>query len=269
MTTLLLGLLAFTSSAFAQSNDDDLFGSGSTVADERRAVQAGDLDDRTGVAGEIALPEEDRERRRIIKALPRKTFLKIGRWEAAPTLGFVTNDPFINRYLFGASVGHHVTEIFAVELQGGFSPDLGTTDWKPITHQLVENNQVSPDISKIVLYGHANFQFSPIYGKVAVMGRSLVNFDVYGGFGAGFVQTHDDLEALQATQDERALATAVQFHPTTTFGGGIRIIFNQNLAARLEGRSLVYVETIQSTTLEMKNNFLLTGSVALFFPRMN
>lgn len=267
MGAALLSTSLMGSTALAQ--DDDLFGGEGTVRDERQDVLSGDFDDRIGSDGsaELELPEE-RQRRRIIKALPRKRFLKIGRWEAAPHIGFVTNDPFINRYMLGAGISHHLTEVFAIELLGSFSPDFGTGDWKPITHQLVEENQVSPDISKILFYGNLNFQFSPIYGKVAVMGRTIVNFDVFGSFGTGLVYTKDDLEALQATDDPDAVATQTQYHPTTNFGAGFRILLNPNIAVRLEGRSMVYIETVKSTTLEMKNNFLLLGSVAFFFPGM-
>ena len=127
---------------------------------------------------------------------------------------------------------------------------------------------MSPDISKILFYANVNFQFSPIYGKVAVLGRTIVNFDVFGTFGTGVVFTSDDLEALQAEDDPVAVATQNQYHPTTNFGGGFRILLTPNIAFRIEGRSMVYIETVKSLNLEMKNNFLLLGSVAFFFPGM-
>ena len=37
---------------------------------------------------------------------------------------------------------------------------------------------------------------------------------------------------------------------------------------RLEARSVVYIETIESTVLEMKQNFILQGGMSFFFPRM-
>jgi outer membrane beta-barrel protein len=243
-----------------------------TAREEREDVESGDTDDRVGVTSDqTALPREDDEDRsnRIIKTLQRKTFLKIGRYEFAPYIGFVTNDPFINRYLAGASFSYHITEIFAFELAGAFAPDFGTADWKAITHQLVEENKVSPDISKIIYFGNLNFSFSPIYGKIAVSGRKIINFDIFGTFGSGIVNTKDDLEALQAVGEQHAEDTEVQFHPTTNFGGGFRVIFSKSLAARLEGRSMIYVETIDSTTLEMKNNFMLLASASFFFPGMD
>jgi outer membrane beta-barrel protein len=277
MTTLFKNLLPFAllcaaPAAWAQDEEgggDDELGDilgepkEGTVAEEKKSVDEAAKEETT------ALPDEGPREKRVIKTLQRKTFLKLGRYEAAPHIGFVTNDPFINRYLVGASFAYHVTEIFAIEGVGSFSPDFGQGDWKPITDQLVNENRVSPDISKIMYYGNVNFQFSPIYGKIAVSGKRIINFDIFGSFGTGTVNTRDDLKALQAEDDPTAIATEKQFHATTNFGGGFRVIFSESLAARLEGRSMVYIETIDSTTLEMKNNFMLLASASIFFPSMD
>ena len=87
--------------------------------------------------------------------------------------------------------------------------------------------------------------------------------------GMGFAQTSDDLEALQAVGDPQAEATQNQVHPTTNFGGGVRVVLGESFAFRIEGRSLVYIETVNSTTLEMKNNFVLQGGLSFFFPGMD
>lgn len=248
---------------------DDLFGDpdDESVEDEQEAVRAGDIDDRVGVVGEDILKVERARKDRLIKTIQRKNFLKLGRLETSPYVGFVTNDPFINRYLAGVGVAYHATEIFALEANLGYAPNLGEADWKPLTKQLVEENKVSPDISKLTLFTNAGFQFSPIYGKVALSGRRIVNFDIFAAFGIGITQTQDDLDALGDDSVE-AQITANQWHPTTNIGGGARVIFNDMIAFRLEGRSLVYIETIASKTLEMKNNFILAGSVSFFVPSM-
>ena len=231
----LVGLLAFTPSmaqaddgpaasadsasgamdGVAQSDDDaldDILNEGTSTKDEIDAVRSGDLDDSIGAKSEdIVLPEEELQKKRLIKTLQRKTFLKIGRIEAGPHVGEVAN---------------HLTEVFALEADLGWSPDLGdSVDHKPLTTQLVEENNVSPDISKLSYYGTLTFAFSPIYGKVAV-GTRIINFDIFGVFGAGVARTADDLYALQAEDnDVRALASAEEFHPTTNLGGGLRIVF--------------------------------------------
>jgi outer membrane beta-barrel protein len=255
---------------FSDDDDDlnDILNSGEeSVRQERDSLERGDIDDRIGVKSEAILAEEAAGEKRLIKTIQRKTFLKLGRFEGTPFVGFVTNDPFINRYIVGGGLTYHATEIFAVEVNLGYSPDLGEGDWKPLTDQLVNYNKVSPDISKLTLFTNAGFQFSPIYGKVAISGQNIVNFDIFGAFGMGTTQTRDDLTAL-GDDSEPAKKTEIQWHPTTNIGGGARVVFNENLAVRVEGRSMVYIETIKSTTLEMKNNFLLLASVSFFFPNM-
>jgi outer membrane beta-barrel protein len=216
----------------------------------------------------VVLVENDNSKKRLIKTIQKKNFYKKGRWEASPHFAFVANDPFLNRYIVGAGINYNLTEIFAVEVNMDFSPDLGDADWKPVTKQLIEENHVSPDISKLTYFGSASFLFSPIYGKVAVVGREIINFDIFGAFGMGMTRTSESLEALDAEAgNERAVLTQHQMHPTTNFGGGARVIFGENLALRLDGRSMVYIETVNATQLEMKNNFLVQGSVSVFFPR--
>ena len=252
---------------------DDILGSDDdneeSVSDEVDALRRGEIGDTVGAREEAVLDlQQANSNRRVIKTIQAKSFLKINRWEVSPHVAFVSNDPFLNRYIVGTGVGYHLTEIFAIEGMLDFSPDLGTSDWKPLTTQLVEENHVSPDISKLNLFGSACFVFSPIYGKAAISGRKIINFDIYGKFGMGATQTKDDLEALQAVGDPKTEKTMDQLHPTTNFGGGARVIFNDNLALRVEGRSMVYIETVNSTTLEMKNNFILQFSASFFIPNM-
>lgn len=251
--------------------DDILSGESRTesAGEERAALERGEIGDNIGArdAEPITLDEEER-RKTLIKTVQRKNFMKLGRWEVSPHLAFVANDPFLNRYIVGTGINYNLTEIFALEVSLDYAPDFGRADWKPLTTQLVEENSVSPDISKMTFSGNLSFLYSPIYGKVAV-GKRIINFDIYGAFGAGATLTNDDLDALQTDEtDLRAVATQVQTHPTTNIGGGARIIFTPNLAARIEGRSLVYIETVNSTTLEMKNMFILQGAFSVFFPTL-
>ncbi len=240
-------------------------GEGSS-SDETRDFERSSSDP---AAGDVVLVEDETGKKRLIKTIQKKNFFKKGRWEASPHFAFVANDPFLNRYIVGAGINYNLTEIFAVEASFDFSPDLGDSDWKPVTKQLIEENNVSPDISKLTMFGSATFLFSPIYGKVAVVGREIINFDIFGAFGMGMTRTGESLEALDAEQsNERAVLTQYQMHPTTNFGGGLRIIFGENLALRVDGRSMVYIETVNATQLEMKNNFLLQGSMSVFFPRI-
>lgn len=255
-----------TTDAPPAGDDDDLgsiigtdpttSGSGSTVADERAGLQS--------ETEAVALPPA---KRKVIKTLQPKFFLKLHRFEFTPFVGMVTNDPFIRRIMFGGDVAYHFTELFAFELQGSFDPNFGQGDWKPITHQITGANQVSPEISRMMWHLTGNFNFSPFYGKLATVGRNTIMFDIYGTFGAGVVGTADDLELIGNAGDPRAEATRTQVHPTLTFGGGLRVAFNKTFALRFEARSLSYIGVLESTKLELKNNLALMLGGSVFFGR--
>jgi len=268
LKNLFFAVLLAPGLAFAQSEtdlddfDDLTRDPGSTVASEKREL----LEEADKPTKDV--PREKRKKR-VIKTLQRKTFMKIGRTELGLGAGFVTNDPFINRYIARFDATYHFTEVASIQVEGAFSPDFGRGDWKPITKQIIEENQVTPDISKIESYGNLTLQFAPIYGKVAAPGNKIINFDIYGLFGGGIVNTRDDLEALQAENDPIALATQNQTHPTLNFGAGSRIVFGKNIAVRFEGRGLSYIEVLEGINLEMKNNFILQTSISYFLGKGN
>jgi outer membrane beta-barrel protein len=266
-----------TNDGIAQDDSDDdlgdILGGDSDDSDqsseqETRDFASGNTGNKVGARGEdVQVLESEDAKKRLIKTIQRKNFFKKGRWEASPHIAFVANDPFLKRYIVGSGINYNITEIFAVELSLDFSPDLGESDYKPVTNQLIKKNSVSPDISRLTYFGSATFLFSPIYGKVAVMGGKIINFDIFASFGMGMTRTSECLECLDSDEElDLTVNTQHQMHPTTNFGGGARVIFNENLAFRLEGRSMVYIETVNSTQLEMKNNFILQGAVSVFFP---
>ena len=276
--------LALAPTAFAQDDDiGDILGQ----EDEDSSTKEETAELKTEVASSssssISLVEDDDSTKQIIKTMQRKNFLKLKRWEVSPHAAAVINDPFLKRKIIGTGVAYNLTEIFAIEGMIDYALDLGDADLTTLTQQIKGNNNVAPDISRLLAFGDVSFVFSPIYGKAAVLGRKIVMFDVYGKFGMGIGQTKDDgtvsgildnidnqcpdLASLNAADEQAKFCqTQIQWHPTTSFGGGIRVIFNDSFAVRLEGRSLTYIETVNSTMLEMKNNFIVQGSASFFLP---
>ena len=98
--------------------------------------------------------------------------------------------------------------------------------------------------------------------------RLLVQTYIKGGFGV--TQTTDDLKALQAEEDQQAMQTQVQLHSTLNWGLSLTIEDTSNKFPIAIGFSLdqmQYVETISSTTLEMKNNQIFLMSFIIPFAR--
>jgi outer membrane beta-barrel protein len=277
--------LGFASSAFAQDGDegegdvlDDILGEDSEDSSTKEETAALKDDVSTSTP---SLIEETDATKQIIKTLQKKTFLKLKRWEISPHAAAVINDPFLKRRIIGTGIAYNITEIFAVETMLDYGLDLGEADLTTLTTQIKGENNVAPDISRLLAFGDVSFVFSPIYGKAAVLGRKIVMFDVYGKFGMGVGQTKDDgtvsgilsgadnqcpESSTPGTEEADFCQTQIQWHPTTSFGGGFRVIFNDRFAVRLEGRSLTYIETVNSDMLEMKNNFIVQGSASFFLP---
>lgn len=253
----------------AQDEDDDLddilgtSSDSSSVRQERRDIEREAATDDGQI--EVQLPEA---KKKLIRILQPKTFLKIGRFEFVPQVGVVTNDPFIRRIMFGAALGYHFTEVFELELQGSFAPNFQEGDWKAITKQITAEgaNQVAPEISRQMWHLTLNFNYSPFYGKVATRKGSIV-FDVYASFGTGIVGTLDDLALIGNEDVPEAVYTERQVHPALSLGGGLRIAFNRTFALRLEGRTISYIGVLESRKLELKNNLTVILGASIFFGR--
>jgi len=207
-----------------------------------------------------------RARKRIIKVVQRKHFMKMHRLEATiPSIGLVTNDPFLRRILFSGKFEFHLTEISSIGAWLCFSPNLGDSDRKPLTNQLEQRNEVVPDISRIIFVGLVEYGVSPIFGKIELGQARIINYDLYLAAGAGVLYTKDDEELVQGGEEEYR----DQIHPVTSIAFGFRIAFNEWFGIRLEAHHLTHIEQVsraEGLNLEMKNNFAVQFGTSFFLP---
>jgi len=210
---------------------------------------------------EEPLPSEDR----IIQTIQPKRHSRSGRWEVSPHGALVANDPFIWRYVLGAGVAYHPSEVLGVELDADFSPDLGRGDWKPITAQLIDKNNVTPGVSRWMWSTGASLLFSPVHAKAALRGH-LIDFELFGRVGAAIVHTEDDPETLGDPDGVFTLRTLSENHPAAVAGGGVRAQLGGSAALRIEGRSVSYTETLEGGSLQKKNYAVLFVGVGFFLP---
>ena len=241
-------------------------------------------------------PEEElddegaQKRRGLVKVIQRKFFLKYRRVEITPMIGGMLTDDFINRLAVGAMINVHVNEILAFELLANYLPDLQATDYKPLTSRLKSRDQVYPEISRIVGMFTGNLSLSPIYGKIELGTLSIINYDIYVSAGVGITSTVDDTLLAEGAglcggnsrADNQATAADGSYlnptciyideeHFVTSIGAGFRVVFNDFIGIRLDGRGFAHVERLWSTeasqiTLAMKQNFQLSFGVSFFVP---
>ncbi len=162
---------------------------------------------------------------------------------------WVVNDPFIKRRGLHVGLEYAPVPVFSAGILLAGYPDLGQADWKPLTTQLVEENQVSPDLSRVMARGELVARFTPIRRE----GEHIAtNVGLHVGFGA--VRTKDDLTAMQAENDPVALSTQIELHPTLLYGLTAELRTDYVVGLRVRAEHLLYVETVNGTTLERKNN---------------
>lgn len=116
-----------------------------------------------------------------IVVIQRRYFPKVSRFEFYPHVGLFINNPFYFNFLMSAKIGYHFNEYIGVEAFGSYiaGPDRGITN---------DLEDIRVNVSNVIyskyLFGLA-LKWSPLYGKFAGIGDSILPFDMYFSAGAG------------------------------------------------------------------------------------
>lgn len=216
-------------------------------------------------------------------------FTKSERFEVAPQFGYVPNNPFAKRFVGGVVFGYHMSETFGAEAQLSYSPDLGEADLKGLTKTLVyiassgeSDVEFQQPLDKITLAAAFAGRWAPLYGKINLIGETVLNFDVYGVGGLAMLSkvdyyaTYDAEGASQNPQDvvnleKRGNSVKIGAH----LGLGMNFFLNQSVALKLDARFNLYPDTIPAYNPDdlpdqqrLYNNFVTSAGVAFFFPQM-
>lgn len=187
-----------------------------------------------------------------VKAVQRKGFLKKGRFEFTPAIAATVNDAFYEKFGYGGRVAYNLQDSFALSVRGmrylKYRSDNVREGKVAFQSQLV-----AADIEQQLMLDGV---WSPIYGKSAFLGASIVHFDLYllAGFGAVWSSTSG------APLNQGA-------HWATDLGGGVRFYPKEWLAFDLGLLATLYpdqpVPLMPSTVQKV---FAATVGVSFFFP---
>lgn len=227
--------------------------------------------------------EQFRRGRPAPSSVQNRFFLKSKRFELAPTLGVVPNNPFARRYVGGVTVGYHFSEALAVQGVFSYSPDLGVGDLKGLTSTLINiaagtgNRTFQQPLDKVTVAFAASAVWAPLYGKINLIGERVLNFDLYFAGGItmnskkNFYAKEDSQNPGNVILDPRN--TEVKVGPNV--GLGFNFFLSQSVAFKLDGRMHFYVdnapqydEAVAVDENRLYNNFVVAGGVAVFFPKM-
>lgn len=186
-----------------------------------------------------------------IKAVPRKAVLKKGRLELAPFASLSMNDPYYQHFAAGGSVVYYPHDSFGFGIGVDYLyANVETSNVDAVRQGLTS---VPAQFEQPRLFGHFDFYWVPVYGKVSLFDRNILHFEFYGTGGLGIASTLDD-DGLQ---------------PAANFGLGQRMFFGDWFALRIEGRNHVYVATQTVDRIErsdIQSIFMLYLGASFFIP---
>jgi len=116
-----------------------------------------------------------------IVVVPRKAFIKGGRFELSPFSGISVNDNLIRHYSFGGQINFFLSDALSIGLEGQYyvkalSPTADNVG--------LQYNRI-PTLNKYLYSGDLNFGYTLMYGKFALFNKQILHWDTYltGGVG--------------------------------------------------------------------------------------
>jgi outer membrane beta-barrel protein len=214
-------------------------------------------------------------------------FLKEGRFEVAPVAGLIPNNPFASRYIGGIHGAYHFSENLAAEGAFIYSPERGLADLKGLTNTLVAiaeegsgNVSFQQPVDKAVFGATFAARWSPVYGKINLLGERVANFDFYGTAGLGMLTLAKYYARYDDNVPEGEPTTALTRNETktvvpVTLGVGLNFFVSSSVAFKLDARNYLYWDSqpqydpdVPNEEGRIYNNFVATTGVSVFFPKM-
>lgn len=151
-----------------------------------------------------------------------RTFSKKGKVEFSLLTGVVFSDPFLSVNIAGGSIGYHLSEYLALQITGFHH--LVTSSSALLTFQ--QSSGATTNTNNPRNYLGMEGMWSVFYGKLSVLGQSIIYYDFHllGGF--GLTDTESGMNA------------------TPSLGLGQRFYLSKTISVKLDYRLQFYRENI-------------------------
>jgi outer membrane beta-barrel protein len=168
-------------------------------------------------------------KRRSIRVIQKRTYLKEGKWEFTVNTGIIPNDDFWVYIPAGLAVTHFISEDVGLELEATYTTEVQTA----LKDKLVQAG-LTVNLPQYLQYRTTlNGLWSPVYGKVGFLSSQLYEYDMNLVFGAGLMGT-------QTTLDQEGKQTEHTPTFTAEVGAGFRFWMNEAFALRIGYRHYFY-----------------------------
>ncbi len=195
-------------------------------------------------------------------------FMMGGRFEAGLYAGFSVKDAFYAKYMPGITLTYHFGEQLAVALHGEYSLSTvsgaaqicgnGVSSPLGCKEPAIETLDSAKAFGRLGLVAGLELQWSPIYGKLGLVGEKFLSFNMYLALGP----------------------SVLMYGPSNAFTGagnvgiGFRWVVNTWITVRTEIRDLIYYEdfrngdtsTLSSLKQSVRNQIVGTLGLTFFIP---
>lgn len=216
-------------------------------------------------AGDVSEVDKDRVSplRERVRPVSGHLFLMGGRFEVSPGVGFSVRDAFFTKYQPTLALTYHFNEDFALSLHGGYGISVVSgaaqictsgADGKvrgcqaPSRDLLTSKNAFGQG----GLQAGLELQWSPLYGKIALIAERFLHFNMYAAVGPTFLMYGNTS------------------NPTVggNVGVGFRWFINRWLTVKTELRDVVYYERFSDLEgdASFRNQLMIHLGLSLFFP---
>jgi len=193
---------------------------------------------------------------KLIRVVQRKPVTKKGHFEVSPFFGYQPNDDFIRGYIPGVIVGWHLTEGVALEAVAAVALHSN----KQLLTSVRDMNTQPEILDRMNFQVGGGIAWSPIYGKVSVLDRAILNYDFYISTGLGITGTTLEItkegETEETSQGQTFEQDATFFD--TYIGLGQRYFWRDWAAFRVEIKNYSYVQVVDEN-YNIRNNLFMTA----------
>jgi len=214
-----------------------------------RAVRS--LSTVAAVAAAVALSrpahaEEDVDTKRVETYVVQERVFRLG-LELDAGLGILPLNAFSKGVLLEGGVTYHFTNMFAWEIaQGGYVVANLDTGLK---NQLLQNFGVQPtELSRANFLAGSNFVFTPFYGKLAGLNRSVDHIEIFFPIGVTLAGYQNSSNSVQGGLD---------------LGFGLRWFLGPHTSLRIDARD--YLLTPGFSNFSLTNELLFAVGLSVAF----
>lgn len=207
------------------------------LADHVRASAKGSATEPSGVPSDVPSNGDDSEQVNVdqikekywargneteLGVVQNRTYSKKGKLEFSLLSGVIFSDPFLNVNPVGFSVGYHLTEFVALQVIAFHDLVAPSTALQTFQQELGATTNTNPPKNYLGLEG----MWSIFYGKLSVLGKSIIYYDFHLLGGLGVTDTMSGQ------------------YVTPSLGLGQRFYISKTTSIRLDYRMQFYHENI-------------------------